>query len=55
MTIQIHRDKAHRPVKVSIGNINFNIQRGADGRVVRMVQSSDGVATTVPPAPLNKA
>jgi hypothetical protein len=55
MTIQIHRDKTHRPIKVSVGNVMFNIQRGADGRVVRMVEAKDGVATTVPPAPLNEA
>ena len=54
LTIQIYRDKANRPISVSIGNVNFNIQRRADGRISRMVQASDGVATTVPPAPLNK-
>jgi len=55
LTVQIHRDKAHRPIKVSVGNMTFNLQRGADGRLVRMVLASDGDPTLVPPAPLNEA
>lgn len=41
LTVHLTRNEVGRVNKVSIGNVNFTVQRDGEGRVVRMVPQED--------------
>lgn len=49
LTVQLHRDAAGKPIFASVGDVRFEIQRNAEGRVMRMVQVDE--SPTLPPPP----